>query len=159
MSKFIEQNLQLPPEWQSPSANILIVDDDEKSLMAMEACLIAPDRTIFKAKSGQEALRYLLQQDFVVILLDVRMPVMDGFETAALIRQRERSQFTPIIFISAFNTLESDIMEGFSRGAVDYILKPVIPQVLKTKVEVFVNLFHLNERLRWQAVHKSKSIQ
>jgi PleD family two-component response regulator len=91
--------------------------------------------------------------------MDVRMPIMDGFETATLIRQRERSRYTPIIFISALSSLEWDIAEGFPKGAIDYIVKPVIPQVLKSKVEVFVNLFHLHERLKQQAVQQSKTVQ
>ena len=116
--------------------------------MAMEALLAAPGRTIITARSGEESLRHLLRQDFALILLDVRMPEMDGFETAALIRQRERSRYTPIIFLSAQNTLESDVLRGASSGAVDYLFKPVVPEVLRSKVSVFVDLFHMNERLK-----------
>ncbi|MET0500299.1 MAG: response regulator [Candidatus Binatia bacterium] len=139
-----------------PTANILIVDDDTKSLTAMEALLAGPGRVIVKAPSGREALRCLLRQDFALILLDVRIPDMDGFETASLIRQRERSRYTPIIFISAVDTLESDVLKGVTSGAVDYLFKPVVPQVLQTKVSVFVDLFQMNERLKQQAIRQSE---
>ncbi|MBI2360743.1 MAG: PAS domain S-box protein [Deltaproteobacteria bacterium] len=138
------------------TANILLVDDDWKTLMAMEALLAGPGRAIVKAQSGQQALRCLLQEDFALILLDVRMPGMDGFETAALIRQRERSRYTPIIFLSAVDTLDSDVLRGVSSGAVDYLFKPVVPEVLKTKVGVFVDLFHMNEQLKQQAVRQTE---
>ncbi|MBI2359854.1 MAG: PAS domain S-box protein [Deltaproteobacteria bacterium] len=139
-----------------PTASILIVDDDLRTLKAMEALLAGPGRMIVKAQSGQEALRCLLRQDFALILLDVRMPGMDGFETAQLIRQRERSRYTPIIFVSAVDTLESDVHKGVSSGAVDYLFKPVVPEVLKSKVSVFVDLFHMNERLKHQALRQSE---
>lgn len=138
------------------TANILIVDDDVKSLTAMEALLAGPGREIVKAASGAEALRCLLRRDFALILLDVRIPDMDGFETATLIRQRERSRYTPIIFISAVDTLESDVFKGAVSGAVDYLFKPVVPQVLQAKVSVFVDLFQMNERLKQQAIRHSE---
>jgi two-component system cell cycle sensor histidine kinase/response regulator CckA len=139
-----------------PTANILIVDDDEKSLRATEAILSAPGRNIVTAASGQEALRCLLQQDFAVILLDVRMPDIDGFEIAALIRQRERFRFVPIIFLSAIDTLESDVLKGAASGAVDYLFKPVVPQVLCTKVSVLVDLFRMAEQLKRQAMRQTE---
>jgi PAS domain S-box-containing protein len=139
-----------------PTANILVVDDDRKSLMAMEALLAGPGRKIVTADSGAEALRSLLREDFALILLDVRIPDMDGFETAALIRQRERSRYTPIIFISAIDTLEADVFRGVASGAVDYLFKPVVPQVLKAKVAVFVDLFQMNERLKQQVIRQSE---
>ncbi len=138
------------------TANILIVDDDLKSLTAMEALLAGPGREIIKAASGADALRCLLRRDFALILLDVRIPDMDGFETATLIRQRERSRYTPIIFISAMDTLESDVFRGVASGAVDYLFKPVVPQILQAKVSVFVDLFQMNERLKQQAVRQSE---
>src|SRR2546430_15694703 len=138
------------------TANILIVDDDVKSLTAMEALLAGPGREIVTAASGAEALRCLLRRDFALILLDVRIPDMDGFETATLIRQRERSRYTPIIFISAIDTLESDVFRGVASGAVDYLFKPVVPQVLKAKVSVFVDLFRMNEQLKEQAIRQSE---
>jgi PAS domain S-box-containing protein len=139
-----------------PTANILVVDDDRKSLMAMEALLAGPGRKIVTAESGAEALRCLLREDFALILLDVRIPDMDGFETAALIRQRERSRYTPIIFISAIDTLEADVFRGVASGAVDYLFKPVVPQILKAKVAVFVDLFQMNERLKQQVIRQSE---
>jgi two-component system cell cycle sensor histidine kinase/response regulator CckA len=138
------------------TANILIVDDDAKSLIAMEALLSGPGRRIVTAQSAAEALRCLLRQDFALILLDVRIPDMDGFETASLIRQRERSRYTPIIFVSAIDTLESDVFRGAASGAVDYLFKPVVPQVLQAKVAVFVDLFQMNERLKQQAIRQSE---
>jgi PAS domain S-box-containing protein len=139
-----------------PTANILIVDDDLKTLAAMEALLSGPGRNIVTAASGQEALRHLLRQDFALILLDVRLPVMDGFETAALIRQNERFRYTPIIFLSAIDTLESDVFRGVASGAVDYLFKPVVREVLLAKVSVFVDLFRMNEQLKQQAVRQSE---
>ncbi|HEX9147160.1 MAG TPA: PAS domain S-box protein, partial [Candidatus Binatia bacterium] len=139
-----------------PTANILIVDDDLKTLTAMEALLSGPGRNIVTAASGQEALRYLLRQDFALILLDVRLPVMDGFETAALIRQNERFRYTPIIFLSAIDTLESDVFRGVASGAVDYLFKPVVREVLLAKVSVFVDLFRMNEQLKQQAIRQSE---
>lgn len=138
------------------TANILIVDDDRRTLVAMEALLSAPGRQIVTATSGQEALRWLLRRDFSLILLDVRMPEMDGFETADLIRNSERLRHIPIIFLSAIDTLEADVYRGAAKGAVDYLFKPVVPDVLRSKVSVFVDLFHINERLKQKAVQQSE---
>jgi PAS domain S-box-containing protein len=134
----------------------LIVDDDRKTLLGMEAMLSAPGRSIVTAASGQEALRWLLRTDFSLILLDVRMPDMDGFETAEFIRQNERMRHIPIIFLSAIDTLEADVYRGAAKGAADYLFKPVVPEVLKTKVSVFVDLFHIHERLKRKAVQQSE---
>ena len=139
-----------------PTANILIVDDDPKTLLAMEALLSGPGRATFTAASGKDALRWLLRQDFSVILMDVRMPDMDGFETADLIRSSERLRHIPIIFLSAIDTLEADVYRGATKGAVDYLFKPVVPEVLKAKVSVFVDLFHINERLKHKAIQQSE---
>jgi PAS domain S-box-containing protein len=139
-----------------PTANILIVDDDPKTLLGMEALLSGPGRKIVTASSGQEALRSLLRDEFALILLDVRMPDMDGFETADFIRQSERLRHTPIIFLSAIDTLEADVYRGAAKGAVDYLFKPVVPEVLKAKVSVFVDLFHMHERLKQRAVQQSE---
>ena len=125
---------------RSDSPAVLIVDDNLDKLVALESILIELNVTIVKANSGQEALRRLLNEDFAVILLDVRMPDMDGFETAALIRRRPRSAQTPIIFITAFGD-ETHVARGYSLRAVDYITTPVVPEVLRTKVSVFVDLF------------------
>src|SRR5438094_5368539 len=121
-------------------ANILVVDDLPEKLMVFQAILEELGENVVTAQSGREALRYLLERDFAVVLLDVNMPIMDGFETATLIRQRKRSQHTPIIFVTAFH---DDVLtaRGYSLGAVDYILSPVVPDILRTKVRVFVDLF------------------
>ena len=139
-----------------PVANLLIVDDDPKALLAMEALLSGPGRKIVTAATGQEALRQLLRREFAVILMDVRMPDMDGFETADFIRQSERLRHIPIIFLSAIDTLETDVYRGAAKGAVDYLFKPVVPEVLRAKVSVFVDLYHMNERLKRKAIEQSE---
>src|SRR5436309_1719649 len=123
---------------------ILIVDDMPDKLLALRAILEGPGRRIVAALSGREALRCLLAQEFAVILLDVSMPDMDGFETAALIRQRKQSAQTPIIFVTGFAD-EMLVAQGYQLGAVDYIQAPPVPEVLRTKVGVFVELFRMRE--------------
>src|SRR5213082_2935911 len=118
--------------------NILIVDDRPDKLLTYEVMLAELNENIVRANSGREALRCLLKQDFAVILLDVNMPGMDGFETASLIRQRQRSETTPIIFISAVNDTETHVSRGYSLGAVDYILTPVVPEILRAKIAAFL---------------------
>jgi PAS domain S-box-containing protein len=134
------------------AARVLLVDDDPRSLMAMESLLTGPGRIIVKADSGQEALRQVLRQEFAVILLDVRMPRVDGFETAELIRQRDQSRYVPIIFLSAVDKLDEDVFRGLASGAVDYLFKPVVPEVLQSKVSVFVELYRMRERAKQEAV-------
>ena len=137
-------------------AKILLVDDDARSLMAMETLLTGPGRVVITADSGHEALRQVLRHDFAVILLDVRMPRVDGFEAAELIRQREQSRHTPIIFLSAVDKLEEDVFRGLASGAVDYLFKPVVPAVLQSKVSVFVELYRMRERVKRQAVQQGE---
>jgi PAS domain S-box-containing protein len=132
-------------------ANILIVDDHPENLIALEAILGSLGQNLVRANSGEEALRCLLYQDFAAILLDVQMPGMDGFETASLIRQRERSRHIPIIFITAFSTNDNFIFQGYALGAVDYLLKPIEPAILTSKVTVFVDLFHKTQQIQRQA--------
>ncbi|HLY39251.1 MAG TPA: response regulator [Candidatus Binatia bacterium] len=132
------------------TASVLIVDDTPEKLVALESVLIGLPVRIVKAGSGREALRRLLAEDFAVILLDVRMPGMDGFETAALIRQRPRSANTPIIFVTAFGD-ETHVARGYSLRAVDYITTPIVPEVLRTKVSVLVELFQTAAHVRRQA--------
>ena len=120
--------------------NILLVDDQPGKLLAHESVLAELGQNIVKAATGREALQCLLRQDFAVILRDVNMPDMDGFETAELIRWRPRFEKTPIIFLTAYNTTDLDRLKGYSLGAVDYLFLPVIPEVLKAKVTVFVEL-------------------
>ena len=129
-------------------AKILVVDDEPKSLFALQELLSALGQTLLTAQSGEEALRLALRHDFAVILLDVRMPGMDGFETARLIRGRERSRQTPIIFLTAQADEMTSMFRGYAVGAVDYLMKPVVPDVLKSKVAVFVELHMKSERLR-----------
>jgi signal transduction histidine kinase/DNA-binding response OmpR family regulator len=130
--------------------NILVVDDLPEKILAMELILAELGQNVVPARSGREALRHLLHQDFAVILLDVSMPEMDGFDTARLIRQRKRSEHTPIIFVTGFSD-ELLAARGYSLGAVDYILSPVVPEVLRTKVGVFVELYQKTEQVRRQA--------
>ncbi len=124
--------------------NILLVDDRPEGLVTLEAVLNDPEYNLVKAASGQEALAHVLTKDFAVILMDVQMPDMDGFETAAIIKQREKSKNTPIIFMSANNKADHYVSIGYSVGAVDYMLKPFDPHVLKSKVSVFVDLHKKN---------------
>ena len=133
---------------------ILVVDDVPDRLVAMEALLEELGQEIVSVTSGREALRRLLNDDYAVILLDVNMPDLDGFETAALIRQRRRSEHTPIIFVTAFAD-EECASQGYSLGAVDYIQTPVIPEILRAKVRVFVELFQKNEQLKRQAAQQA----
>src|SRR4051794_35908831 len=130
--------------------NILLVDDRPDKLLALEAVLEDLGQNIVRAYSGREALRHILAHDFAVILLDVNMPGMDGFETASLIRQRKNSEHVPIIFITAFAD-DMHVSRGYSLGAVDYITAPIIADVLRTKVAVFVELFVKTEQVRRQA--------
>src|ERR1700694_2024309 len=139
--------------------SILIVDDRPDKLLAYETILDELNENLVRATSGKEALRCLLKQDFAVILLDVNMPGMDGFETAALIRQRLRSETTPIIFISAVNDAETHFSRGYSLGAVDYILTPVVPEILRAKIAVFVDLFKKTDQVKRQAEEREKIIR
>lgn len=134
-----------------PKVNILLVDDKLENLLALEAILEKLGENLVRATSGEEALRCLLHQDFAVILLDVQMPGMDGFETATLIRNRGRSRHTPIIFLTAFSTSDQMLFKGYALGAVDYLLKPLDPNILTSKVTVFVELFKKTEAVKQQA--------
>jgi len=134
----------------APRARILLVDDDERNLLALSEVL-EPLAEVVTATSGRLALRELLKEDFAVILLDVFMPEMDGYETAALIRQRSQTARIPIIFLSAVNKETEHLMRGYAMGAVDYVFKPVDPIVLKSKVAVFVDLFLLRQQVAGQA--------
>ncbi|MDB6110992.1 MAG: multi-sensor hybrid histidine kinase [Pedosphaera sp.] len=138
------------PHASDGKASILLVDDREDKRLAMETVIAGLGENLVKVSSGKEALRCLLSQDFAVILLDVNMPGMDGFETAYLIRQRRSSEHTPIIFVTGISDTETHVSRGYSLGAVDYILTPVLPEVLRTKVSVFVELFKKTEQLKRQ---------
>jgi hypothetical protein len=128
--------------------NILIVDDDATKRFALKTILAPLGETVVEASSGADGLRQLLRQEFAVILLDVRMPVMDGFETAQLIRQRPRSELTPIIFVTALDQAETDMGRGYDLGAVDFVFAPVVPAILRAKVAVFVELYRAQQELR-----------
>ena len=131
--------------------NILLVDDQPANLLALEAMLQGLDQNLVRAESGREALKRLLTDDFAVILLDVKMPDMDGFETAALIRERDKSRDTPIIFLTAADKTHTEAVRGYAVGAVDYLVKPVVPEFVRSKVSVFVELAKKSELLRRQA--------
>jgi signal transduction histidine kinase len=134
-------------ETEASKAKILLVDDEPKSLYALQELLSTLGESLMTAPSGEEALRLVLKHDFAVILLDVRMPGIDGFETAKLIRNRERSRLTPIIFLTAAADEMTSMFRGYEVGAVDYLMKPVVPEILKSKVSVFVELHRKSERL------------
>ncbi|HCF28633.1 MAG TPA: hybrid sensor histidine kinase/response regulator [Cyanobacteria bacterium UBA11049] len=131
--------------------NILLVDDHPENLLALGAILEISSYNLVKALSGEEALKCVLYHDFAVILMDVQMPGMNGFEAAAIIRDRKRSRHTPIIFLTAIDKSENRVVTGYQLGAVDYLFKPVVPEILQSKVEVFVDLFKKTEEIKQQA--------
>jgi PAS domain S-box-containing protein len=132
------------------AVDILIVDDRSENLLALEAILEPLGENIVRASSGEDALRCLLERDIAVILLDVQMPGMNGFETAQMIKSRERSKYIPIIFLTAISKEQSYVFQGYSVGAVDYIFKPFQPEILRSKVNVFVDLYVQQRRITEQ---------
>ena len=130
--------------------NILLVDDRAENLLALEAILEPLGQTLVRAMSGEEALKHLLTRDFAAILLDVQMPGLNGFDTARLIKARERSRHIPIIFLTAISKEEAYVFEGYSVGAVDYMFKPFQPDILRSKVSVFVDLYRKQEQIKVQ---------
>ncbi len=139
------------PTMSSTPVDILLVDDNPTKIVALEAALAPLNQRLVRASSGREALRHLLDRDFATVILDVHMPGIDGFETAQMIRGRPRSAHTPIIFVSAINLADTDALRGYALGAVDYILAPIIPEVLRAKVAVFVELYRKTEEAKAQA--------
>ncbi|TMB99409.1 MAG: response regulator, partial [Chloroflexi bacterium] len=139
--------------------DILLVDDDATKRFALKAVLAPLGQNVIEAASGSDALRQLLRQDFAVILLDVRMPVMDGFETAQLIRQRPRSELTPIIFVTALDRAETDMGRGYDLGAVDFVFAPVVPAIMRAKVSVFVELYKAQQELRRYRTQLERLVQ
>src|SRR5438874_6160292 len=121
--------------------NILLVDDRRENLLALEGILKNLNENLAKASSGSEALKYLLRNEVAVILLDVEMPDMDGFQTATLIRERGKTSHTPIIFLTAISKSDIHVIQGYSLGGVDYMFKPFVPDVLKSKVSAFVQMY------------------
>jgi PAS domain S-box-containing protein len=140
-----------PTPTPTPTASILLVDDRDGNLLALEAILEPLGQELVRAASGEEALRQLLRREFAVILLDVQMPGIDGFETARLIKERERTRHIPILFLTAISRESDQVFRGYSAGAVDYILKPFDADVLRSKVGVFVELWQKGEQLRLQS--------
>jgi signal transduction histidine kinase len=143
----------------SPHASILIVDDDRAGVLAMEEVLKSLGSRLVSAGSGEEALRCVLDEDFAAILMDVRMPGIDGFTTARMIRQRRRSKYTPIIFLTAAQEDLASMFRGYQAGAVDYIVKPVIPEVLRSKLAVFVGLHDMNRMLNAELAERALTEQ
>jgi two-component system, sensor histidine kinase and response regulator len=127
--------------------NILLVDDKQENLVALEQLLARPDRQLICAHSGNEALRLLLKHDFAVVLLDVEMPNMDGYEVAELMRSAERTRLVPIIFVTAGDRSEERVFRGYEAGAVDFLYKPIGAQTLRSKVDVFVDLYRKTTEL------------
>jgi len=138
------------PRPSGAKVNILLVDDRPDKLLTYEALLSSLEQNLVRAHSGEEALRHLLKMEFAVVLLDVSMPGMDGFETAKLIRQRPRTQYTPIIFITSGDGSKDQVHQAYSLGAVDYIVAPIVPEVLQAKVSVFVDLRRQAEQIKHQ---------
>ncbi len=151
-----------PPANEVKAENILLIDDLPKNLMVYQTILEELNQNLMVARSGEEALKLVLKHDFAVILLDVNMTGMDGFETASLIRKRKKSAGTPIIFLTAF-TDEVGMTQSYASGAVDYLPTPVVPEVLKAKVRVFIELSQMRrqaalqteERVRREAAEES----
>src|SRR5437773_11501592 len=138
--------------------NILVVDDLPENLLVMGAVLEELQENVVTARSGAEALQLILQYEFAVILLDVNMPDMDGYEAAAYIRKRKKSALTPIIFITAYAD-EIHKAQGYSLGAVDYLLSPVVPDIMRTKVRVFVELFRMTQEVKRSADERVALVQ
>src|ERR1041384_3279079 len=138
-------------------ANILVVDDLPEKLLVFSSILEEVGENLVMVRSGSEALREVLTREFAVILLDVNMPDIDGLETGRLIRQYKKSAHTPIIFITAYAD-EMQTAQGYSLGAVDYILSPVVPEVLRSKVKVFVDLFQMQARTREMAAEQAARV-
>ncbi len=131
--------------------NLLLVDDRPENLLALQAILEPLGQTLVSAQSGEEALKCVLQHEFACILLDVQMPDMNGFDVAQIIKSREKSRYIPIIFLSAISKEDSYVFKGYSMGAVDYVFKPFNPDVLRSKVAVFVDLYVKQQQLMEQA--------
>src|SRR5262249_24089858 len=137
---------------------ILLVDDSEENLISLEAALDGLGQELVLAHSGMEALRHLLDDDFAAILLDVKMPEMDGFQTAELIRSRKRSRDVPILFLTAYKS-DEHLFRGYDLGAVDFLFKPIVPEILRSKVNVFVELSRNASLLKRQTEILSKAEQ
>src|SRR5436305_11131657 len=131
--------------------SVLLVDDRPENLLARVAILNPLGRGVVKARPGEEPLLHLLRETFAVILLDVQMPRLDGLQTAELIKQREQTRHVPIIFITALSREAAYVFKGYAQGAVDYLLKPIDPEIVRAKVRVFCDLWVRGEKIRRQA--------
>src|SRR5688572_7870422 len=151
----LESEASAPEGLAARQARVLVVDDDERNLLAIRT-VIEDLAHVETAASGEEALRHLLKGEFAVILLDVFMPGMDGYETEHIIRQREQTKRIPIVFLSAVNKEKEHLMRGYALGAVDYVFKPVEPVVLRSKVAVFVDLFTMTQEIQRKAAQEQK---
>ena len=153
LNKMIASEIYKPvistkPIMTEQAVKILLIDDRKEDLLSLEVILANENYEFFKGSSGRDALRILLkEQDFAIILIDVQMPLMDGFETATLIRENERFKNIPIIFLTANNDSPENIFKGYQKGGVDFLIKPIIPGILKAKVAVFVELYKKNQEL------------
>src|SRR6202171_3463758 len=151
--------MQTPTEQPPPERiKIRLVDDTPENLISLEAALDGLGQELVLANSGMEALRHLLDHDFAAILLDVKMPEMDGFQTAELIRSRKRSRNTPILFLTGYKS-DEHLFRGYDLGAVDFLFKPIVPEVLRSKVGVFVELSRNTALLRRQTEIQGKAEQ
>jgi CheY-like chemotaxis protein len=132
---------------ETPRANVLVADDRAANVLAIQQVLEPLEHNVLTASSGEEVLRALLTTEFAVILLDVQMPIMDGFEIAAQIKRREKTRHIPIIFLTAVNQEPSDIFQGYEAGAVDYLTKPVEPWLVRAKVGAFIDIWLEHKRM------------
>jgi signal transduction histidine kinase len=153
--KYAAENIDDTASPEAGKVNILIVDDLPEKILVYKTILEDLNQNIITAHSGEEALKLVLKHEFAVILLDVNMPSIDGFETASLIRKRKKSASTPIIFLTAF-TDEVNIAQGYASGGVDYLPTPVVPEVLRAKIKVFIELFQMRQQAAAQAEERAK---
>lgn len=142
-----------------PKVNILMVDDRPENLLALEAVLASPNYNLVSASSGEEALKHVFKDEIAVILLDVQMPGLNGFETAKLIKEREKTKHIPIIFITAISQATEHVLRGYSVGAIDYIFKPFHPETLKIKIEQFVKIYENQQQIKLQSKLLQKEIE
>lgn len=143
---------EVPLAQHETKIDILIVDDDPRNVLALEAMLASLGQNIVAVQSGTDALRHLLDREFALILLDIHMPGLDGFQTAQIIRARERSRDLPIIFLTAYSRDDVQVAHGYELGAVDFLFKPIVPLILRSKIQVFVDLYRKTLEIKRQAV-------
>src|SRR5882757_4013864 len=157
-TQMAKENQANPGQRAPDRAKILLVDDTPENLISLEAALEILGQELVLAQSGMQALRHLLEDDFAAVLLDVKMPEMDGFQTAELIRARKRSRHTPILFLTGYKS-DEQLFRGYDLGAVDFLFKPIVPEILRSKVGVFVELSRNTALLERQATVLAKAEQ